>query len=303
MAQLITPIEVSLKNILVATDFSPASFAALTYVLPIARQFNSLVHLVHVIYLRDSDIASPAANSEICRQALMDAQRQLEFLETALGAVPHRKWLREGKVSEVIEDLVRSEHMDLVAVGASEKSEVKKFFLGSVAEEIVRTATCPVLAIGPHASPTNTDAPPPAQLLYVTCFWEESHDGLRYAIRLAMLYRSRLLLLHVIEQDDPKQSDHDWLKEYRRILRDLLPECAGDPVVEPVLRIEVAKNASTRILQVADEIGTDLIVMDVRPEQPWATHLRDKVSEIISCASCPVLTVRTEANVSGGGKS
>ena len=31
------------------------------------------------------------------------------------------------------------------------------------------------------------------------------------------------------------------------------------------------------------------------PEEPWATHLRDKVSEIISGASCPVLTVRTKA--------
>ena len=103
-----------------------------------------------------------------------------------------------------------------------------------------------------------------------------------------------LLLLHVIEQDEPKQSDHEWLREYRRILRNLLPEYAGDLLMEPVLRVEVAKNSTARILQVADEIGADLIIMDIRPEEPWATHLRDKVSEIISCASCPVLTVRTK---------
>jgi hypothetical protein len=34
--------------------------------------------------------------------------------------------------------------------------------------------------------------------------------------------------------------------------------------------------------------------MDVRPEEAWATHLRDKVYEIISCANCPVLTLRTK---------
>ena len=39
--------------------------------------------------------------------------------------------------------------------------------------------------------------------------------------------------------------------------------------------------------------------MDVRPEESWATHLRDKVYEIISRASCPVLTVRT----SGAGRA
>ena len=290
MTQLITPIEISLKNILVATDFSPAALAALTYAVPIARQFNSVVHIVHVIHPPEIDIA-PASNSEICREVHMDAQRQLELLETAVGTVPHRTWLREGKVSEVVEEIVRSEHIDLVVVGAGAKSELKKFFLGSVAEEIVRAASCPVLTMGPHASASE----PLAQLLYVTHFWEESHYGLQYAIRLAIQYKSRLLLLHVIEQDEPKQSDHEWLREYRRILRSLLPESAGELLVEPVLRVEVAKDSAARVLQVADEIGADLIVMDIRPEEPWATHLRDKVSEIISNANCPVLTVRTNA--------
>lgn len=298
MVQLTTPIELSLKNILVTSDGSPASFTALTRVVPIAKQFNSVVHIVHVIHPPEIDIA-PEANSEICQQVRKDAQRQLDLLETAVETVPHRKWLREGEVSEAVEDLVRSEHIDLVAVGASGKSGLKKFFLGSVAEEIVRTATCPVLTVGPHAS-FESSGVPLAQIVYVTKLWEESHDGLQYAIRLAIHSKSRLLLLHVIEQDEPKQSDHEWLKAYRRILRNLLPEYAGDLLVEPVLRIEVAKNSTARILQVADEIGADLIVMDVQAEEPWATHLHDKVSEIISCASCPILTVRTKPEHSGG---
>ena len=118
---------------------------------------------------------------------------------------------------------------------------------------------------------------------------------MQYAIRLATQYKSQLLLLHVVEQDEPRASDHEWLREYRRILRNLLPEDAGGLLVEPVLRVEVAKNSTARILQVANEISAGLIVMDIRPEEPWATHLRDKVSEIISGASCPVLTVRTKA--------
>jgi nucleotide-binding universal stress UspA family protein len=293
MAQLTTPTEIPLKSILVATDFSPAALAALMRVLPIARQFNSVIHIVHIIHPPKIDISSPAANLEICQQPHIDAQRQLELLETAVGTIPHRTWLREGEVSEAVEDLVRSEHIDLVAVGANGKSDLKKFFLGSVAEEIVRTAACPVLTIGPHASSTSCSERL-VQLLYVTHFREESHYGLQYAVRLAIQYKSRLLLLHVIEQDEPKQSDHEWLREYRRILRNLLPEYAGNLLVEPVLRVEVAKNSTARILQVADEIGADLIVMDIRPEEPWATHLRDKVSEIISCASCPVLTLCTK---------
>ena len=102
------------------------------------------------------------------------------------------------------------------------------------------------------------------------------------------------MLLHVVEQEEPKRSDHEWLSAYRRILRNLLPESASDLPVQPVLRIEVSKHPAGRILQVADEITASLVVMDVSPEEAWATHLRDKVYEIVSWANCPVLTVRTK---------
>jgi hypothetical protein len=102
------------------------------------------------------------------------------------------------------------------------------------------------------------------------------------------------VLLRVVEQEEPKRSDHEWLGEYRRILRNLLPESAANLPFEPVLRIEVAKHPTGRILQVADEIKASLAVMDVSPEETWATHLRDKVYEIVSWANCPVLTVRTK---------
>jgi nucleotide-binding universal stress UspA family protein len=294
MTQLTIPMGVSLKNILVATDFSPASLSALTWAVSIAKESNSVVHILHVIHPREIAIASPEAYVDISQQIQMDAQRQLGSLVTLVETIPHRTWLREGDIWEVLDGFVRSEHIDLITVGASGKSEFKKFLVGSVAEEIVRKATCPVLTVGPHASCTS-DRVPPGQILYVTNFWEESHYGLQYAIRLAIQYKSRLLLLHVVEQEEPRQSDHEWLKAYRRILRNLLPECAGDLAVEPALRIEVSKNSTARILQVADEIRADLIVMDVRPEEKWATHLRDKVYEIISWANCPALTVRIKS--------
>ena len=107
MAQLNTPIEISLKNILVATDFSAASNAALAYVVPIARQFHSVVHIAHVIHPPEIDIA-PVANPEISSRIHMDAKRQLELLETEVGTVPHWSWLREGQVSEASQRILSS---------------------------------------------------------------------------------------------------------------------------------------------------------------------------------------------------
>jgi nucleotide-binding universal stress UspA family protein len=294
MKQLTAPTGVSLKNILVATDFSASSVSALACVVPIAQASNSVVHILHVIRPAEIAIASPEASADMLEQRQLDAQRELGPLETVVGSVPHRMWVREGDVWTSIEDVIRSEHIDLIAVGASGKSDFKKFLVGSVAEEVVRKATLPVLSVGPHALRNSCGASPLPQLLYVTNLWEDSHDGLQYAIQMAIRYRSRLVLLHVVEQEEPEKSDHEWLSAYRRILRNLLPESASDLPVEPVLRIEVSKHPTGRILQVADEITASLVVMDVSPEETWATHLRDKVYEIVSWANCPVLTVRTK---------
>ena len=294
MQQLASPAGVSLKKILVATDFSASSVSALACVVPIAQASDSVVHILHVIRPPEIAIASPEAEADISEQKQLDAQRQLGPLETVVGAVPHRMWLREGDVWASIDSIVRSEQIDLIAVGASGKSDFKKFLVGSVAEEVIRKATRPVLSVGPHALRNSGGASTLAQLLYVTNLWEDSHAGLEYATQMAIRYRSRLVLLHVVEQEEPKRSDHEWLSAYRRILRNLLPESASDLPVEPVLRIEVSKHPTGRILQVADEIKASLVVMDVSPEETWATHLRDKVYEIVSWANCPVLTVRTK---------
>jgi nucleotide-binding universal stress UspA family protein len=295
MEQLTAPVGVSLKKILVATDFSAPSVSALACVVPIAQASDSVVHILHVIPPTDIAIASPEAESDLSKQSQLDAQRQLGPLETVVGAVPHKMWLREGDVWASIDSIVRSEQIDLIAVGASGKSDFKKFFVGSVAEEVIRKATPPVLSVGPHALRNSGSASQLPQLLYVTNLWEDSHDGLHYAVQMAIRYRSQLVLLHVVEQEEPDRSDHEWLSAYRRILRNLLPESASDLPAEPVLRIEVSKHPTGRILQVADEITASLVVMDVSPEETWATHLRDKVYEIVSWANCPVLTVRTKS--------
>lgn len=283
------PARIALKNILVATDFSAASYSALASVLPIARRSHSVLHILHVLRRTKIDLLPPAADAEDKQTVI--AKENLRQLEGSLSDVPHRVWLREGHVSSVLRELVKAEQIDLLVVGASGKSKLEKFFVGSVAEEILRSAPCPVMTVGPHSSVEPMDSL--AQLLYVTRLWEESHSGLQYAIRLAQQNNCRLLLLHVIEQDEPRHPDREWLKDYRRLLRRLLPESFPGLSLEPVLRIEVARDPAARILQVADEIRANLILMDIRPEEDWAAHLQGKVYQVISFANCPVLTVQT----------
>jgi nucleotide-binding universal stress UspA family protein len=292
MTQLTASEQVCLKNISVATDFSAASASALACVMPIARGSHSVVHILHVVRPSEIGLALTEDDEDISQEIQVDAQRQLTPLEDVVGTIPHKIWLREGNVGRAIGDLVRSEHIDLVAIGASGKSDFKKFVVGSVAEEIIRTSTCPVLSVGPHAF-RKSNGVPLAHLLYVTSLWESSHDGLRYAMQLAIEHRARLILLHVVEQEAPKRPDRESLNAFRRIMKNLLPDIAASLREKPVLRVEVTKDVTARILQVADELRADVIVMDVQPKHAMSTHLGDKVYPIISWANCPVLTVRT----------
>ena len=291
MAQLITSEGIALKNILVATDFSPTSVSALAAVVPIARESNSVVHILHVVRPSEIVLALTEDDNDMAQEIPVNAQPQLRPLEDLVGAIPHKIWLREGNVWSSILDLVRSEHIDLIAIGTSGKSDVHKFFEGSIAEQVIRNATCPVLTVGPHV-PLNQGVPF-GHLLYVMSLWENSHDGLRCAVELAIQHNSRLVLLHVIEKEESKQPDREWLKGFRRIMRNLLPQTVVSLRKEPVLRVEVAKNATARILLVSDEVKADLVVMDVHPKHTFSTHLRDKIYPIISWANCPVLTLRT----------
>jgi len=80
--------------------------------------------------------------------------------------------------------------------------------------------------------------------------------------KIALRYQSRRVLLHAVEQEEPNRSDHELIR-YRRILRNLLPETAAELRGEPALKVEVAKHPTARILQVADEVGANPVVMDV----------------------------------------
>ena len=119
MQQLASPAGVSLKKILVATDFSASSVSALACVVPIAQASDSVVHILHVIRPPEIAITSPEAEADISEQKQLDAQRQLGPLVTVVGSVPHRMWLREGDIWASIDSVVRSEQIDLIAVGAS----------------------------------------------------------------------------------------------------------------------------------------------------------------------------------------
>ncbi len=292
METAMTHTEVALQKILVATDFSATSEKALHYARAIATRYHSSIHLLHAIQPSAIEFLQPAAIPEAYDSLRGAAEAALKKEAENFTDLRHRVHLLSGTASDCVEAVVREEHIDLVVAGTHGPTGFKKFLLGSTAEGIIRSATCPVLTVGPNAPDIDAARGLNCFLFHTDLVSDES-GALSYAISLAQRNNARLLLLYVMAdvQAPAPESKAVFEKPYLDRLRRLIP--AGAELPYPAkFRIEYRDPAPDVILRVADEICADLIVLSVRPKEPWAKRLSDKAYPIIAGSLCPILTVR-----------
>ena len=128
---------VALRQILVATDFGEPARAALEHAREFQAIFGGTLHLLH--------IAPPGKESEGREQlvALVKADIQHGRVRVSVLASTHP--------GAAIVKFARDMSIDLIVVGTHGRSGFADFFMGSVAQEVVRTAPCPVLTMRPAA--------------------------------------------------------------------------------------------------------------------------------------------------------
>jgi nucleotide-binding universal stress UspA family protein len=144
-----------IKNVLVATDFSECSDAALTYGRALAGQFDARLHVLHVIeFLGAVDVAGMGVYSagapELMDQLEAEAHDRLNRLLSASGGDPLKAQTvlnTSGTPAHAIVDYAKSADIDLVIVGTHGRRGLSHLLLGSVAERVVREAPCPVLTV------------------------------------------------------------------------------------------------------------------------------------------------------------
>ena len=71
-------------------------------------------------------------------------------LNEQLQGIEHEVVIGEGNIWEVVSKLINEKEIDLVVLGTRGRTGLGKAILGSVAEQILRQAPCPVLTVGPH---------------------------------------------------------------------------------------------------------------------------------------------------------
>ena len=142
------------KSILVPTDFSETSEKALEAAQGIAKKFNSKIYLLHVVdeglhECADQYCADPNVVEALKRDSIKGAQEKLRAevnRVSADGAIAECD-IREGAPYEEILKEQEKRKIDLIVIGSHGQTGLLKFLIGSVAERVARTASCPVLLI------------------------------------------------------------------------------------------------------------------------------------------------------------
>ncbi len=297
------PAGLSFRNILLATDFSDASEKAFHYATAIARIYASKIYLVHVLYPESMAYAPEPAIGRIP----YEAERKMNTLagRSELQEVAHESVLLSGSMWSALSAVIKERNIDLIVLGTHGRAGLKKLVLGSVAEEVVRRAGCPVMTVGPHIDHPSSAPRLFQRILFATDFHPASVKAFQYALLLADQFQAKLILLHSISPVAPpgpgllfynEDVTDEWQAKAqataRKKLEDLLP---ADARLRPELEYVVGFDfVGEHLLKAAAEQTVDLIVMGAnRPASPaLSTHVPGTVaSEIIRHARCAVLTV------------
>jgi nucleotide-binding universal stress UspA family protein len=285
---------IAFSSILFATDFSPVSEVALSFVLGLARCYDSKVIVAHVVPYEPVAGLGRVPPSVYLDLEEQEAKQELQRYDEArkFEGLRHEFIVERGYPPTIVPDLIEAEHVGLVVLGTHGRKGLSKLFSGSVAEQIFRKAACPVLTVGPVSEAVTSSKWVPTRILLATDFSTGSSHALPYAVTLAEDAGAELILFHAAPLV-PWEQQSEMETYYQKRLRELLP-----PDRQPAcsVRYEVRFDLPAQaILSQAKDAQIDLIVMGVHrtplpaldAHVPWTT-----ACEVISDAHCPVLTVR-----------
>jgi len=134
------------KKILFATDFSPASETALKFATALARDSGALLVISHV-----EELPTPYIGGEMYfTQPEYPNPEIRRMLDAVVPPDPNVRFEHKLVMGIAADDIVRlaeAEGADLLVIGTHGRTGLKRVLMGSVAESVMRLATCPVLTV------------------------------------------------------------------------------------------------------------------------------------------------------------
>ncbi|HXG49649.1 MAG TPA: universal stress protein [Methylomirabilota bacterium] len=292
---------IHLRRLLVPTDFSEASRAALALATELAERFGAQIDLTYVIPpALPIDVGHPVTAAmpvdDLERRAAASLARFREaHLPKALPVVTH---VLTGAVAYELTEFAARRNTDLLVISTHGHTGLKHLLMGSTAEQVLRHAPCPVLVA--RAAGRKRREFRLRQILVPTDFSAPSTKALHYALALAEQAGATLSLVHVlalpswpefgyarmaIKSAQGRRTAQERLQTLRAGLGD-----RGDRVGAWRVR---SGNPFREIIAEAEESRADLIVVATHGHTGLAHFLLGGTTEkIVRHAGCPVLVVR-----------
>lgn len=157
----------AIKRILVPTDFSEVSHAALSMALQLASDYDAQLFVLHVVKDMDRELKKrlvSAPNDEFIETAIQNGEKAiLDAVELErsrareagkqLKSSPLKMIVTGGDWLEVSLKMIDDHDLDLIVTGTHGGSGIKSFLLGSMSEQLVRRAACSVFVVKPQGYP------------------------------------------------------------------------------------------------------------------------------------------------------
>jgi len=292
------------KRILFPTDLSPNAETVLGHALFHAELHEAELHILHTVSVKGNESHSYLPDPEQVLEKMEESARiQIkESVERHKDSVFKilEKTSRGDSIPDEIMKYIQDHEIDLTIIGNHGRQGIKHFFLGSVAEEVVRMAACPVMII--RATEQGMTARKISKILAPVDFSEQSKLALIHASKLARIHNARLVVCHIIQNsfypagpDASIQPINELLPDLETSRKELLGSLTSkiiDSHVDLVCQIDIG-NAYQEIVETAKREEADLIVMGSHGYSGLAHLVLGSTAErVMRMAPCPVLVVK-----------
>jgi nucleotide-binding universal stress UspA family protein len=275
------------KRLLAATDLSESNVAALLYARLLSERFRTTLTVMYsapIVYPIGAvgDVAPYLAKSTPEHQARLHLD-VAEHVDPILRGVPYEVFVTIGTPATTIVRAAEEKKADLLVIGTHGHHGWRRAPLGSVAESVLHAATCPVLTVNAR---NPLPAHGPAAITRIVCptnFTDVARESLGIAGALADAFNAELIVVHVVEELSDERADEARVR--REVGTQLERLCSYREIV-------VRGGAAERILDCADDVGADLLVIGAQRKLfRDETVIGSTTERLVRFSTCPVLTV------------
>ena len=299
---------IKIEKILVAKDFSESAEAALHFAIALAVRYGAALHVLYAQVIHGDAFDAPiypAGHTERIRAKMKEVAAQMvkKHKDADLDRLAVENVIvRDVAAGPAIVRYATEHEIDLIVMGTHGNRGLRHFLIGSVAEEVVRLAPCPVLTVRAREEAV-VEVQGSTSILVPVDFSRHALEAVRYAREVADTLGGRVDLLHVIEEalhpafyNTGAFSIYDIqpnLKEHAVLHLERLFEEAGGPAVEVRFLVRSGQ-ASHEVVAYAEEAESSMILMSTHGLSGLAHFFIGSVAErVVRTAPCPVFTIKS----------